>query len=196
MAEETPFSQLLCRIRAGDQDAATELVRRYEPVIRRVARIRLADPGLRRLVDSADICQAVLASFCLRVALGQYELHDADQLLHLLGKMARLKVAEQVRHQQAQRRDHRRVETGAAADRAVATDPSPSEQVSVLELFQKLHSRLSAEERRLVELRSQRLGWAEIAAELGGTPESLRKRHARAVARVVRELGLEELTDE
>jgi hypothetical protein len=39
---------LLDRVRAGDQEAATELVRRYEPALRRVVRLRLRDRRLRR----------------------------------------------------------------------------------------------------------------------------------------------------
>ena len=56
------FQVLLRRVRAGDEQAARELVRRYEPAIRRAARIRLVDTRLNRLLDSMDICQSVLAS--------------------------------------------------------------------------------------------------------------------------------------
>src|SRR5262249_25955616 len=65
---------LLVRIRAGDQQAATALVRRYEPALRRAVRLRLRDRQLRRFLDSSDICQAVLLRFFARVAAGQYEL--------------------------------------------------------------------------------------------------------------------------
>jgi hypothetical protein len=41
----------------------------------------------------------------------------------------------------------------------------------------------------------RRLGWAEIAAELGGTPDALRVRLARALARITRQLGLGEGPD-
>ncbi len=34
--------------------------------------------------------------------------------------------------------------------------------------------------------------WAEIAAELGGTPDARRVRLARGVARITRQLGLDE----
>jgi hypothetical protein len=43
------------RARACDQDAATELVVRYEPAIRRAVRFRLADARLGRPLDSMDI---------------------------------------------------------------------------------------------------------------------------------------------
>jgi hypothetical protein len=42
MADEAPFLDLMERVRGGDGDAAAELVRRYEPAIRRVVRLRPA----------------------------------------------------------------------------------------------------------------------------------------------------------
>jgi RNA polymerase sigma-70 factor (ECF subfamily) len=74
MAEESAFGDLIRRVRAGDADASSELVRRFEPAIRIAVRARLTDPSLRRLSDSMDICQSVLASFFLRAAAGQFEL--------------------------------------------------------------------------------------------------------------------------
>src|SRR5262249_25563906 len=49
MSEEQSFADFLRRIRAGDQDAAAELVRQYEPVIRLEVRRRLNDPSLAPL---------------------------------------------------------------------------------------------------------------------------------------------------
>jgi len=43
-----------------------------------------------------------------------------------------------------------------------------------------------------LDLRDQGLDWAAIAAQVGGSPEALRKRLARAIDLVVAELGLEE----
>ena len=74
MSELRSFEELLQQVRAGDQEAARQLVQRYEPAIRRAVRFRLADSRLARLMDSMDICQSVLASFFLRAAAGQYDL--------------------------------------------------------------------------------------------------------------------------
>ena len=52
MSDSEVFRDLLCRVRAGDQRAATDLVRRLEPELRRAVRVRLSDPRLRRVVDS------------------------------------------------------------------------------------------------------------------------------------------------
>src|SRR6478736_1392899 len=94
MAEDQgTFADFLRRIRAGDQGAAAELVRQYEPAIRLEVRRRLNDPSLYPLFGSMDICQSVLASFFVRVAVGQYDLDHPGELLGLLVAMARNKLA-------------------------------------------------------------------------------------------------------
>ena len=193
MPEASEFQDLIRRVRAGDEQAATELVRSYEPAIRRAVRIRLADTRLARAFDSMDICQSVMASFFVRAALGQYELDAPEQLLKLLATMARHKLADQVDKERAECRDNRRVEEGSADTReVVAPATSPSRQVAARELLEEVQRRLSPEERRLVDMRNQGLEWTAIAAELGGSPEALRKRLARATDRIAQELGLDE----
>jgi RNA polymerase sigma factor (sigma-70 family) len=190
---ETPaFEELIRRIRAGDQDAATLLVKHYEPAIRRAVRFRLADARLGTLLDSMDVCQSVLASFFIRAASGQYELQTPGQLLKLLTAMARNKLTSQMRKQNAQRRDKRRVTSGGQDDdRFVAAGQSPSNEFAVRDLLEEVHRRLSADERRILELRNQGGDWAAIAAELGGSAEALRRKLSRALDRVTEQLGLD-----
>jgi RNA polymerase sigma-70 factor (ECF subfamily) len=197
MPESPSFTVLIRRVRAGDAAAAAELVREYEPAIRRAVRIRLRDAPLRRLLDASDVCQSVLASFFARAALGQYDLDTPEQLLKLLATMARNKLANQAHKHRAARRDHRRVEPGCPEDRQlVAPDPSPSQQAALNELVQKCRECLSADELRLADLRGQGHDWAGIAGQLGGSPEALRKQFARAVSRVAQQVGLEEVPHE
>jgi RNA polymerase sigma-70 factor (ECF subfamily) len=194
--EGPSFAEFIRRVRAGEERAAAELVERYEPAIRRAVRVRLRDPRLRRLIESVDICQSVFASFFVRTALGQYELERPDQLLRLLATIARNKLACQARRERAARRDQRRVSAGAVP--ADCPDPggSPSRQLAARELLQEARRRMSPEELRLLERREEGLRWSEIAAELGGSAEALRVRLARAVARITRQLGLDEGPDE
>src|SRR5215472_12427784 len=187
------YSEFIHRIRQGDEQAAVELVRRYEAEIRMEDRgwLRLRNPALRRVFDSMDICQSVLASFFARAAVGDFDLEEPPQLIRLLVGMARKKVAEQARHHQRQRRDVRRVgnldlETGEVA----ATEETPSRLASGRELLQKFRERLSEEERRIADLRARGFDWATVAAQLGSTPDGRRKQLARAVARVEEDLGL------
>jgi RNA polymerase sigma factor (sigma-70 family) len=197
MADALSFQELLRRLRAGDQEAARDLVQRYEPAIRRAVRFRLTDTRLARIFDSMDICQSVLASFFLRVATGQYDLEQPEQLLKLLVAMARNKVALQARAQRRQRRDYRRVQDDDLMKMQVAqADPSPSLQVAGKELLEKAERLMSAEERQLVELRKEGLDWDAIAEKLEGTPEALRKKLARAADRVAHQLKLDTFSDD
>src|SRR5262245_29454715 len=115
MTATVSFLELMHRVRTGDQDAATELVRRYEPTIRRIVRFRLGGASLA-VFDSMDICQSVLSSFFVRVASGQYTLETPEQLIKLLATLARSKLAFQLRKQHAQRRDPRCLVSGAALE--------------------------------------------------------------------------------
>jgi RNA polymerase sigma-70 factor (ECF subfamily) len=194
MAEETTFEDLMRRVRGGDGAAAEELVRRYEPTIRRVVRVRLVDPRLRRLFDSMDICQSVFGSFFVHAALGDYELATPEQLLGLLVSMSRKKVVDKSRRAGAARRDYRRAAEGAADQEKqwAAAGPSPSQEVAGRELLREFRRRLTDEERQIADRRAAGLNWNQIAAERGGSPEALRKQLTRAIERVSQELGLEE----
>ena len=201
MTESTPrdeYSDFIRRVRQGDEQAAVELVRRYEAEIRLEVRswLRLRNPALRRVFDSMDICQSVLASFFVRAAVGDFDLEEPRQLIGLLVGMARNKLSEHVKHHQRQRRDVRRVGGLDLQSGTIAGGiETPSRLASGRELLQKLRERLSEEERRIADLRAKGHDWASVAAELGGTPEGRRKQLARAVVRVEEDLGLDRIVD-
>jgi RNA polymerase sigma-70 factor (ECF subfamily) len=190
MSGNTAFPDFIRRIRAGDDQAARELVERYEPVIRCEVRLRSRDPRLYSRFDWMDICQSVMASFFLRAAAGAYDLQQPDQLLRLLVVMTRRKLANQTRRHRAERRDCRRLEARDPAylEGRSAAVPSPSRLVTSRELLDEFRRRLSEEERTLADLRADGCAWTEIAARLGGTAEARRKQLARAVDRVEQQL--------
>ena len=197
MSEAPVFEELIRRVRAWDQEAAAELVRRYEPAIRRAVRVRLADARLGNLIDSMVICQSVFRSFFVRAASSQYELETPEQVLKLLTAMARNKLASQARKQHARRRDNRRASAiGDEGSRLVAPGDSPSAAIVVRDLQREVRRRLAPDEWRLLELKNQGHDWAAIAAQVGGVAETLRKQLARAIDRVGQELGLDEVADE
>jgi RNA polymerase sigma-70 factor (ECF subfamily) len=197
VSENLGFAELIRRVRAGDADAAAIVVQRYEPEIRRAVRLRLTDPSLRRVLDSMDICQSVLASFFVRAAAGQFDLEQPDQLLRLLVVMARNKLRDQVSYHRAARRDQRRVEADSDVPLASARadTPSPSVVVSARELLQKIREALTPAERELADQRALGRDWNSIAAERGERADTLRKRLSAALARASHQLGLDEVED-
>lgn len=191
MTPPEEFQILLERIRAGDGDAARELVRQYEPEIRRMVRVRLTDARLRRVLDSMDIVQSVLGNFFARVAMGQFQFDQPEEVLHLLVKMARNKLNDQVRRQHARRRDLRREAGGADVLEAVADSvETPSRMAADRELVDAIRRQLTEDERYLAEQRALGRDWAEIAADIGGSPDALRMKLTRALDRVANELNL------
>ena len=194
--EPAEYSEFIRRVRLGDEQAAEQLVRQYEPEIRMEIRTRLRLRGqrLRSLFDSLDVCQSVMASFFVRAALGEFDLDDPRQLIRLLVGMARNKLADRVRHHHRQVRDVRRLEPAETLERAASqTDETPSQIVSARELLARFRERLTVDERQVADLRALGHGWDDVAAELGGTPDARRKQLARALQRVGNDLGLDSL---
>jgi hypothetical protein len=60
------------------------------------------------------------------------------------------------------------------------------------ELLHEVRARLDEEEQHIADLRAAGRSWAEIAQQLGGSPDARRMQMQRAATRVSRELGLEE----
>ena len=183
MGEDHSFPDLIRRVaarRSGGRRRAGAALRTGRP-----ARVRLQrDSRMRRFLDSMDICQDVLASFFIRAASGQYDLDRPTQLLRLLAVMARNKLVSQSRTYYVARRES----PGPAADAALAEletpETNPSGRLAWKDLLQEVRRRLTEDERRLADRRADGREWADIAAEVGGNPEALRKRLARALDRV------------
>jgi RNA polymerase sigma-70 factor (ECF subfamily) len=185
MRDDSLFRDLIDRVRAGDAQAETELVRRYEPTIQMVIRRRLTDSHLRRILDSLDICQSVFLNFFPRAALGQYEIDTEEQLLKLLVTMALNRLRYYYR-------TYPSPDTPMSEGmEPVDPNPSPSEVILLQELVQSVRSRLSEEERQVMDFRAAGYSWAESAAQVGGSADALRMRYGRAIAGVLGELGLQ-----
>jgi len=192
MLDQVAFDAFIGRIRAGEEQAAAELVRIYEPLIRREVRLHIRDRRLYRLFESLDVCQSVLGSFFARTALGEYDLETPEQLIKLLVVMTRNKVATAAQRQHRQRRDNRRTTGPDQLDGVADPGPSPSEQISGQELLERFRAGFTDDERAIADLRKDGLGWAEVTTQLGGTPQARRMQLARAVERVSRQIGLDE----
>ncbi|MEM7455171.1 MAG: ECF-type sigma factor [Planctomycetota bacterium] len=188
------FENLIQRVREGDEEAAFELVRAFEPEIRRDVRLRLTDRRLRRTLDSTDICQSVFSNFFVRAAMGEFEFDRPVQLLRLLSTMARNKVIDRHRYEKVRRpADGRQmVPIDDFPMELPQNDGTPSQIVEGRDLLEKIESRLTREEQEISALRRSGASWKEIASELGQSGEALRKQLARAIERVFSELGLDD----
>jgi DNA-directed RNA polymerase specialized sigma24 family protein len=189
------FHELIERVRAGDQQAAAEIVRRYEPEIHKAIRSLLLTLRLHRIVESADISQCVLSNFFIKTRAAWFELDSPEQLLKLLVTMARNQVRDEARRHQAYRRDRRRIARKFGPDlmeNIVDVTVCPSKFVAGRDFVNEVYRRLSVAERELAQARVLGTSWATLAAERGGKPGALRIRMKRALNRVFHQLGLKE----
>jgi RNA polymerase sigma factor (sigma-70 family) len=192
MGDTSVFADLLGRVRGGDADAATDLVRKYESAIRVAVRTHLSDPALRRQFDSMDVCQSVLASFFFRAAAGQYDLRDPAQLVALLTKMARNKLAMRARHEYRHRRDIRRdVRLGDRYQEQMAACTEAAQQTLGRELIERAFALMEPQVRDIAIRRANGVEWSEIAAQLGGTADARRKQFQRAVDQIALTLDID-----
>jgi RNA polymerase sigma factor (sigma-70 family) len=192
LLEQIAFRNMMDRVRQGDQDAATVLVKHFGPKIRKAVHKSLFTHCLGREVDAHDISQSVFAHFFLHNVASRSDLDDSDKLARFLVTMARNKVRDYLRMLHAGRRDRRRLDAVASdciLNSAIVPGLNPSQIVAGREIIQELYRRLNKEERILVELRSHGLTWETIAAKQGGSAEALRKKLTRALIRVSRQLG-------
>jgi DNA-directed RNA polymerase specialized sigma24 family protein len=180
--KSSEFQQFLTGLRRRDERAVEELVRHYEPLIRRVIRMRLTDARLRRVVDSQDIYQSILAHFFAEAGRGGFDLDSPQQLRNLLVTMAVNKVIDKARHE--------RRHAGSLPEGWEPSAPElpPTELVAQQELAEVILCRLTEKERWLVEQQALGRGWTELAQETGDTPSALRMMHVRALLRVRRQL--------
>jgi RNA polymerase sigma-70 factor (ECF subfamily) len=161
------------RLRAGDDDAATELYQRFAARLIALSRVRLS-ARLRGKLDPEDVLQSVFKSFFLRCADGQFELQSWNGLWSLLVGITLNKCGHQVRALHRARRDVRREadtvphdDDSARSWGALAREPSPEEEAALADEVETLLRRLSERDRDVVSLRLQGHSPRDIAEQLG-----------------------------
>ena len=182
------------RIKLGDQAAAAELVRHFEPEILRFVRVRLTDPKLQRFLDSMDIVQSVMGRFFQRIQSDRLHVEHPLQLLRLLMTMARNSLLDHVRRAKV-----RRDVSGAGgeqelqyvADRRIGQ----TELVEQAELVALVRGRLSSDEQQALDRWLLGDGWEQMSQDIGCEPDAIRKKVSRAIDRASKELGLLENDD-
>jgi DNA-directed RNA polymerase specialized sigma24 family protein len=194
--DEAEFRELINRLRAGEEDAASELIDRFGDCVRREIRFRLRDSRLFRVVGESDLFQSTVSRFLWGLKLGQFDLDKPEELVGLLRTIAERRVCAVARFWQAQRRDVRRhADLGYALQTEfTSADPTPSKAVSEKELVAETLTRLPEAARQVFHWRQDGLSWAQIAHLRGpaASPEAVRKQYERALDRVAAELGWSE----
>lgn len=178
---ENELPLLLDACRRGEQDATAELVRRYLPHVRAAVRRRLAT-DMRGRFDSLDFAQDVWLSF-FRAALNREDLQDERGLVAYLSQMARLKVAEEYRHQTTQKVGlDRDVPLIPAAD-PTGRQPSPSEIVVADDEWERMTANLPERERQMLQMLRDGHTHADTAAAFHLSEKTVQRLVRRLVPR-------------
>jgi RNA polymerase sigma-70 factor (ECF subfamily) len=178
-----PLEVLLDRLSRGDEQAAEQVFRTYEPYLRKVVRRQLS-ARLRAKFDSVDIVQSVWVDILQGFRQAGWRFTDAAQLRAFLVKATRNRFIDRYRqHHQALERERPLAQDGGAPEPA-SRQPRPSEVVRAADLWEYLLGRCPPEHHELLRLKRQGLSVPEIAARVGLHEDSIR-RILRQLARLV-----------
>lgn len=161
------------RIRAGDDDAARELLTRYEAEVRLVVRRQLPRL-LRSRFDSLDFLQSVWGSFFRRMRngeAGRAEFEDSRHLVAFLARAAKNKVIDEYRRAASQKQDmHREEPLWVEGDRPRELEgkgDTPSQIVEAREELERLRGLLPRERQEILDLKADGLSSHDIGLRLG-----------------------------
>jgi RNA polymerase sigma-70 factor (ECF subfamily) len=173
---------LVGRCRAGDAAARTALIARIDPLLRRFARGRVPQL-LRHEQDTADLVQ----STWLRVLdrLGSISLQGPGDFFAYLRTVLINALREALRRQGASPIDFD-ADAETATSVLAASNVDPDDWLA----YEQSLAALPPEHRLVVLMRFEfGMSFGEIAAELGETPDGVRMRMNRALARVAQVPG-------
>ena len=173
----------LKRIEQGDEDAARELLTRYEAEVRLVVRRQLPRL-LRSRFDSLDFLQSVWGSFFQKVREGGAEFEDTRHLVAFLARAAKNKVIDEYRRAASRKQDMHREEPIWSDDHHLrdfqSADDTPSQVAQAGDMLGKLRRLIPPDRIEVLELKAQGLSSREIGEQLGMSE--------RTVQRVIEEL--------
>jgi RNA polymerase sigma-70 factor (ECF subfamily) len=178
MAEERP-ADLVRQWRAGDQQAAGELFRRYVDRLIALARGNLS-ARLSSRVDAEEVVQSAYRCFFAMAREGRYDLERGGDLWQMLVTITMHKLQQHVDYHSAQKRSVTREENFASAESLAAAqaelpgrEPSPADAAALSDELQRALQDLTPRERQIIELRLQGCKVEEIANDLNTSERTI-----------------------
>jgi RNA polymerase sigma factor (sigma-70 family) len=190
MRDDGGFEELMARLRAGDDAAATLVFRRY---VRRLIALaaRQFAAWMRDRADVEDVVLSAYRSFFLRNGRGEFQVDDWDQLWSLLAVITVRKCSKRRKHLRAARRDAGRDvslpepdedEKAWIPDRA----PTPAEAAILTETVEQLLRVMTPDDRAIVEQILIGYTAEEVAERLDCSERTVRRVRQRAKSRLQR----------
>jgi RNA polymerase sigma factor (sigma-70 family) len=180
VSSDPSFDDLMARLRAGQNDAATQVVNRFAGHLVALARKHL-DPRVLQKVDPEDVLQSVFRSFFVRYPSGQFGGFESwDNLWAILAVITMRKCGRRMDYFHAACRDIRREVTGQAAPDESTRDvgarddePTPSEAAMLTETVERLMRSLEGRHREILALSLQGYPPPDISGRLGCTERTV-----------------------
>jgi RNA polymerase sigma-70 factor (ECF subfamily) len=169
-----PLDDLLEKLCSGDAAAAEQVFLTYEPYLRMVVRRQLP-ARLRAKFDSVDVVQSIWADVLHGFREAGWRFSSANQLRAFLVKVTRNRFIDRVRQHQRILDREQPLETAELENLAGAREPRPSEVVQADDLWQELLALCPPAHHDLLRLKRQGKSLAEIAAQTGLHPSSVRR---------------------
>jgi RNA polymerase sigma-70 factor (ECF subfamily) len=175
---EDRIEELLEKLCSGDDAAAEQVFRLYEPYLRTVVRRQLT-PALRARFDSIDVVQSVWADILSGFREAGWRFLNAQQLRAFLVQATRNRFIDRVRElRPALEREQRLMDH---IKHLASAEPRPSEETRASELWQQILDRCPPAHREILHLKREGKSLAQISEAVGLHPDSIR--------RVLRELA-------
>ncbi len=178
---DAEISELLDRASAGDDEAIGEMIQRFEPEIRLIARRQLG-ASLRPYVDSMDLAQSIHRDLLVGLRDGKFEFSSKGELLAFVSSLVRWKAARHWRkHRRQQRESGSNLATDGMVDVIVSLQAreNPEFDTADLDQIEHLLNQLDDAERELIVLRLEGYSTAEVARQLNINPDVTRVRLSR-----------------
>lgn len=200
-SEET--CRLLVRIQAGEREAFEEFFARHRPFLRRLVELRMHS-RLRGRLDPSDVVQETqldafrqLPDFLKRQPM-PFRLWLRKTVQERL-RMIERQHLEATKRAVGRERPLADGSSSFAQRQPAASDPSPSQQFSQLELALRVReatSQLPELDREILLIRTfEGLSYSEVGYILEIDPATARKRHGRALLRLYQNLTAAGLTE-
>ena len=169
-----PLEALIEKLSTGDEAAAEEVFRTYEPMLRAVVRRQLSG-ALRSKFDSIDVVQSVWADMLQGLREAKWSFHDAAHLRAFLVRVTRNRFIDRVRQNRAAVQSQRSLAETELEQYVVSPASRPSEEVQAEDLWQQMLAVCPPAHRELLSLKRQGKSLAEIAQHTGLHPSSVRR---------------------
>lgn len=191
------IKDLIQRARSGDDAAEQSLIYLFDKEIKREIRFLIIEgkilPGG---YGAIDLYQSTVLRFIKALHAGKLDHQQFDKpsnLIRFVKRIAKNRFIDLLK--QKGEEPIPQDSEGRPIER-VAEQSSPSQIVSRREIVCEIQCRLSPRDRRVMELRNNKIGWPDIARELGeSSPEALRKSYQRALDLICEDLELHSVLD-